>query len=265
MIINGNIIAQEIRDELKQLKGAGLPRLDIFIVGKNPVIENFVTRKRRFAEYLGVHFTEHRFDESITTDELIQMVQGTPGPHGVVVQLPLPVHIDTDRVLASVPPEADIDGLAPDSPYTPPVAGAVREVLERTGSSVANSSALVIGKGRLVGEPVAQLLRALGAHVTVVDKSTAHAELITLTQQADIIVSGAGVPNLITPDMLRRGVVLIDAGTSTQAGVVVGDIAHECVSLASVFARTPGGIGPITIAILFKNLIYGTMPRPTLG
>lgn len=262
MIIDGKQIAADIQAELL-VRGAGGVSLHIIIVGENPVIESFVRKKREFAQVLGIEFLEYRFNESVTTDEL-QRVISDINDGGIVVQLPLPQHIDVAAVLAAVPPEQDVDGLAPRSRYVAPVAGAVHEVLARTGVDVKDKQVLVIGKGRLVGEPTTKLLTALGAEVTVVDKETSQDALAALARKSYIIVSGAGVPELITPDMLTDGVVLIDAGTSTQAGVLKGDIAHECDSRASVFARTPGGVGPITVAVLFKNLIRGTIGA-TLG
>ena len=281
MIISGNKIARAIRDELEEnIKGPNPSVfLHIFIIGDDPVIENFVMKKKAFAESLGVEFIEHRMvdtvenlacqtylinDIKVTTEEY-KVSQEAPssqcGRFGMVVQLPLPRHIDMRAVLDAVPIEYDIDGLATDSEYIEPVAGAVQEILERKSIAVAGKTALVVGKGKLVGEPVARLLSELGAIVTMVDNSTDMNELTKLCKQSDVIVSGAGVPNLITPDMITKGVTLLDAGTSTQAGSVVGDIAYECKDKARYFARTPGGIGPVTVAVLFQNLLSNRIDK----
>ncbi len=264
MIINGREIAQHIQDDLiNKVQALGVqPALHIFVVGESPVIESFIKYKSIFAKDIGVRFVEYRFNNGITEQELIDQIikvtkmdQGTPGPFGVVVQLPLPDHINTQRVLDSVPIEFDVDGLASESNYIAPVAGAVREILEYESIKVQSKKALVIGKGKLVGKPVAELLTNMNAIVTIVDKKINLNELSKLCKESDLIVSGTGVPNLVTRDMITDGVVLLDAGTSTQNNSVVGDIALECKEAASYFAKTPGGIGPITVAVLFKNLI----------
>jgi methylenetetrahydrofolate dehydrogenase (NADP+)/methenyltetrahydrofolate cyclohydrolase len=256
MIISGNKIARAIETDLKG-RVNGLHTVHIFIVGDNPVIESFVARKRQFADALEVDFVECRYDADVTEELLIKDIQaiGTSQRDGIVVQLPLPPHMDTKRVLNSVPLALDIDGLAEESAFLPPVAGAVSEILEHKNIEVQGKEVLVIGKGALVGVPVAHLFSRLGGYVSIADKDTTKEELTALCLKSDIIVSGAGVPRLVTPEMVNEGVVLIDAGTSTQAGSVVGDIAHECAQKAKYFSRTPGGVGPITVAVLFKNLL----------
>ncbi|MCD5384685.1 MAG: bifunctional 5,10-methylenetetrahydrofolate dehydrogenase/5,10-methenyltetrahydrofolate cyclohydrolase [Candidatus Pacebacteria bacterium] len=268
MIINGREIAQEIQQELiekvKKSKRFNLCKfsLHIFVVGENPVVEKFIKYKKIFANTISVEFIEHRFDDISEVDLITQikqvtkMFQGTPGTFGMVVQLPLPGHIDTQRVLDSVPSELDVDGLATESDYLAPVAGAVKEILAHEDIVVEGKRALVIGKGKLVGEPVAKLLIEMGAVVAIADKKMSKSELLGLTRTSDIIVSGAGVPNLITKDMIKEGSALLDAGTSTQENSVVGDIALDCEEVARHFSRTPGGIGPITVAVLFKNLVF---------
>ncbi len=268
MIVNGKQIADSIKSELitKVNNMQEAPALHIFVVGENPVIEGFVKYKKSFAQEIGVEFIEHRFTDDVNELDLVaqikQVRQGTPsaqGRVGIVVQLPLPSHLDTQVVLDAVPVELDVDGLSTGSPYLTPVAGAVQEILNSCDVAVNSKKVLVIGKGRLVGRPVAELLESLGAEVTTVDKTVDSAKLTELALKSGIIVSGAGVPNLVTPEMVSEGAVLIDAGTSTQGGHLVGDIALECETKASCFAKTPGGIGPITIAMLFKNLIGGVV------
>ncbi len=260
MIIDGRQIAKDIQSELID-NAAGLS-LHIFIVGEDPVIESFVKYKKIFAEKINVQFVEHRFSDDITEAELIHIIRGVISEaDGIVVQLPLPLHMDTQRVLDSVPSNLDVDGLATSSAYLTPVAGAIKEIINLEKIIVSGKKVLVVGEGKLVGKPVAKLLAEMEAEVTSIDNSVSKEELIELCRNSDIIVSGAGVPNLITKDMLKEGVVLLDAGTSTQAGNLVGDIAMECEELASIFSRTPGGIGPMTVAILFKNLVTGTVTR----
>ncbi len=262
MIINGRQIAQEIQEELMREIGKSDTRLSlhIFVVGENPVIESFVKYKKIFANKIGVEFVEHRFNNDITEDELIGSIKAVSDEaDGIVIQLPLPESMDTKSILDSVPSKLDVDGLASDSEYLTPVAGAIKEMLEYEHIEIKDKVALVIGKGRLVGEPVAKFLAESGAIVISADKSTDKDELTSISRKSDIIVSGAGVPNLVTKDMVKDGSILLDAGTSTSGGSVVGDIALDCEYVARHFSRTPGGIGPLTVALLFKNLVNGSL------
>jgi methylenetetrahydrofolate dehydrogenase (NADP+)/methenyltetrahydrofolate cyclohydrolase len=134
----------------------------------------------------------------------------------------------------------------------PPVAGAIVEIFVRNGVSASGKKAVVVGAGKLVGTPAAQLLRDLGAHVTVVTHTRGSLEEL---KDADIVVLGAGEPGLVKPEMLKQGVVLIDAGTSESSGKLAGDADPACAHVASVFTPVPGGVGPIAVAMIFKNLL----------
>ena len=178
------------------------------------------------------------------------------------MQLALPEHIDTKAILDAVPVEKDIDVLSSKSrerfekgelDITPPVVGAIKEIVEREQVEFGGKNVVVVGKGSLVGGPAALWFKNKGANVTVVDQDTNN--ITEVTQNADIIVSGAGVPGLITPDMIKEGMVLLDAGTSEQGGKLKGDADPACAEKASIFTPVPGGIGPITIATLLQNLV----------
>lgn len=267
VIADGKAISAAIRDELaKQVTALQVkPVLAIIVVGENQVTNQFVASKKRFAEAIGVTFNETRVPETISQDELLELVTlESAHAHGIVVQLPLPAHIDTPRVLNTIPKNKDVDVLSDAAiadfehdatELEPPVQGAVREILERHQVPVAGAKAVMIGKGRLVGAPTAHYLARAGAEVFVTTKETSLQERDAKLRDADIVVSGAGVAHLVTPDLVKDGVVLVDAGTSNAGRTVVGDIAYECESKAAVFSRTPGGVGPITVAVLFKNLL----------
>ncbi|MDZ4226464.1 MAG: bifunctional 5,10-methylenetetrahydrofolate dehydrogenase/5,10-methenyltetrahydrofolate cyclohydrolase, partial [Patescibacteria group bacterium] len=172
---------------------------------------------------------------------------------GIIVQLP---HPNADELIAKLPPEKDVDavGLPPagGALVHTPVAEAISEIFVRSGVAAAGKKAVVVGKGRLVGKPAAELLQSLGAHVTVLTQTSGSLEEL---QDADIVVLGAGSPGLIGPDMIKEGVVLIDAGTSEAGGKLVGDAQPGCAHVASVFTPVPGGVGPIAVAMIFKNLL----------
>lgn len=267
MIVDGRRIAEEIKQKLKevvsQLKVK--PMLDVVVVGEDLVVENFVRIKLRFGEEIGISVILHHFPTSISQvilEEEILKIISRSSSHGLIVQLPLPIHISSQKILDLVPPSRDVDVLSTaaiarfaqeKSPILPPVAGAIYEILHRSGVVVSNKEVLVLGHGRLVGIPATILLRQNNAHVTVIDRPLA--DLRAHTHESHVIISGVGKPGLITPDMLSHGVVLIDAGTSEAGGKIVGDVHPDCAPIASVFTPVPGGVGPITVAMLFKNLL----------
>jgi 5,10-methylene-tetrahydrofolate dehydrogenase/methenyl tetrahydrofolate cyclohydrolase len=184
-----------------------------------------------------------------------------PGADAVIVQLPIPEALDVQKILNAIPLSKDADVLS-DAAYArfesgeegalvPPVAAGVLEILSRTGVDVAGKKTVVVGRGQLVGKPCAIALSRLGAEVTTVNRETKNPE--ELYKAADIIVSGVGKSYLVTPDVIREGVVLIDAGTSGANGAVSGDIDPACAQIASVFTPIPDKIKPITISYLFNN------------
>lgn len=257
-VIDGARIARDIQEETRvYLRAcAVVPHVAFFCVGNDPVIAHYVSRKRAYAKRVGIECTEVVLSYDTTTEGLIASInEQTERVDGIVVQLPLPSHIDTDAVIAALPEEKDIDALiGVNSPFESPVAGAVREIIERYAILLDRRAVAVIGKGRLVGAPVAAYFRSTSAsRVVVIDKSASRETFSKTLAQADIVVSGAGVPGLITPALLRDGVVVLDAGTSSSAGTVIGDVEPGCAEKASYIAQTPGGIGPITVAVLFQN------------
>lgn len=232
MIVDGRQIAEEIIFGLgDSLHGK---KLGVVVNAGDLAAVSFVKIKERVAERLGV---------TVVRGELHDLLAACDG---VLVQLP---HPDTDQLVPQILPEKDVDALGPASRVLAPVAGAVKEILDRYTS--AGKKAVVVGEGRLVGKPVAAMLRKEGYQVSVVSLEQGS---LTELKDADVVVSGTGSPHLIKPDMLKRGVVLIDAGTSEQDGKVVGDADPACAEVASVFTPIPGGVGPVAVAMLFKNL-----------
>jgi len=254
MIINGKEIAESIYADLAvQREGITHPiKLGIIVGTNDPVIESFVRIKTRIAARLGVEIVREELPERVatTSDVVAALARLVPLVDGIIVQLPLPVQIDTDALLASIPSEKDVDGISATPRVRPPVAEAVAEIIRHECLEVCDKQAVVVGSGRLVGGPCAILLQELGAQVTVINKG----ESLDPLKDADIVVLGAGNPGFVKPDMLKDGVVLIDAGTSESAGKVVGDADPACAQKASVFTPVPGGVGPIAVAMLFKNL-----------
>lgn len=234
MIIDGKQIAEDIVAGLGvSLRGK---RLGIVVGTPDSATDSFIKIKSRVAQRLGVEVVRGELDELIKTCD------------GVIVQLPIP---NSEALLAALPPQKDVDALGPAPMVAPPVAGAIAEVLSRNGVDPRSKKVIVVGAGRLVGAPAAKLLRELGADVSVITQT--HGSLDQL-KTADIVVLGAGESGLIKPAMLKQGVVLIDAGTSEQGGKLAGDATAACAEVCSVFTPVPGGIGPIAVAMIFKNL-----------
>lgn len=265
-IVEGKKIASLIKEELKKniIENSLEKKLAIFYVGENPVISSFVELKKKFGADIGVNVEVFRFDNSVEEDFLIQEIENKSKDFdGVVIQLPLPESLNRRKILDSVPEEKDIDVLGTkayrrfasgDFKFLPPVVGAVEQVFRHYNIEMQDKKFIVVGKGLLVGGPIFDWLKALNLDTICVDENTENSEEIY--SSADVIISGVGRAGLIKKDFLKEGVVLIDAGSSLDAGVIAGDIDYECGEVSSVFARVPGGIGPITIAILFKNLLY---------
>jgi methylenetetrahydrofolate dehydrogenase (NADP+)/methenyltetrahydrofolate cyclohydrolase len=233
MTIDGRKIADEILSGLRESYTLG-----VVMNANDPASASFVKIKEKAAEKVGVevkHFSPQEFDKALECD-------------GVIVQLPIE---NAEELLAKIPAEKDVDALGPNPKVLAPVAGAVKEVLDRSNVGVRGKKAVVIGAGRLVGEPCAQMLKRMGAAVSIV---TLEQGSLSELKDADIVVSGAGSPGLIKPEMLKRGVVLLDAGMSEQAGKLAGDADPACAKVASIFTPTPGGIGPIAVAMIYKNL-----------
>ena len=267
MRIDGRKIAEEISEELKKEveKRGKILRLGIIYAGSNKAIESFISRKEKFAKNIDIKTKLFRFGEDISTEILknsVQEILNDDFVGGIIVQLPLPKHIPPEEILSLIPPEKDPDLLSPasiekfeqgESEILPPTLGAIVEIITRNKVLFENKKTVVLGRGRLVGKPVATWLRRHGVSPKVLGRDTGEKEKDIA--KADIIISGIGVPKFIRPEMIRNGVVLIDAGTSEEGGVLSGDIDPACESKASLFTPTPGGVGPITVAILFKNLL----------
>ena len=247
MIIDGKQIAERVYADL----GFRSLTLGIVIVGSDSVTDSFVRAKERGAAKVGVTVVREVIPESASTEEALAALQSLANKtDGIIVQLPLPSQIDTEKILAAIPPEKDVDGISSDPVVRPPVAAAVEEILKQNQVFVSGSNAVVVGSGRLVGKPCAELLLDLDADVTVLQKG----DTLESLKEADVIVLGAGNPGMILPEHIKDGVVLIDAGTSESSGKVVGDADPSCAEKCSLFTPVPGGVGPVAIAMIFKNL-----------
>ncbi|MEK7113937.1 MAG: bifunctional 5,10-methylenetetrahydrofolate dehydrogenase/5,10-methenyltetrahydrofolate cyclohydrolase [Patescibacteria group bacterium] len=254
MIVDGRKMASEVlaRTKMRAEKLLRRPNLLVYVApDETPATRSYLKIKARSAEEAGCDFEETR---SLTFSSRAD---------AVIVQLPLPSEVNTADVLNSIPLSQDADVLSRASrekfergdadALLPPVVAAVRKILEFGNVEVKGKKAVVIGSGFLVGAPVATWLTQWGAEVEVV--TTTSGDLSAALGNADIIVSGAGSPHLIKPEMLKEDVVLIDAGTSESGGTIAGDADPSCADKCAIFTPVPGGIGPIAVACLFDNAV----------
>lgn len=260
MRIDGRAIASDILASVRA-STSGTPVVRAVVVKPSPATESYLSIKKARAEQAGMRLELSKLPDDVDEAAIIAAITA-PGADAVIVQLPLPESIDTVRVLAEIPQSLDADVLS-DAAYRsfeqgeegaliPPVAGAVEEILMRANVDPKGKRAVVVGQGKLVGKPTLILLRRLGADTITILRSTPNPEAIL--READIIVSGAGQPHFITKEMIKPGAVLIDAGTSESNGVIAGDMDPSCAEVASVSTPVPGGVGPIAVALLFKNV-----------
>lgn len=267
-IIDGRKIKDEILEEIKK-DVLSLPFSPIFcdiLVGNDPVSSSYVRIKSKLAESVNIKFRTVCFPENISDEEVIEEIGNlnkVPTMCGIIIQLPLPQNLDRKMILDSINPPLDVDCLGSiNSDYFYnntgnigyPTALACVKVLENLKIDLLDKEILILGQGSLVGLPVAHLLRSKNLNVKTIDNKTDNPEL--LIKKADIIISAIGKSKYIKGDMVKEGVIIIDAGTSEDNGSVVGDVDLESVmNIASYVSPTPGGVGPVTVAMLLKNVL----------
>ncbi len=267
-IIDGKKIRDGILEGVKSGVEA-LPFQPVFcdvLVGSNPESAQYVRMKARMAEAMGIHFHNAHFPEDITTEKLMEEVhklKDVPHMCGIIIQLPLPAHLDKDRILDSIESDIDVDCLgkkASDVFYNEsieigyPTALSCMTILDSLNLDLKGKKIVVVGQGQLVGRPVTHLLQIRGLEVEIVTRHTENKDEII--KSADVIISGTGAGKHITGDKIKQGAVIIDAGTSESNGSIVGDVDLESVQdIASFVSPVPGGVGPVTVSILLANVL----------
>lgn len=266
MIVDGKQIASGLREKIIQrFEGKTKKEICFVIFGNDLASRQFIGMKCRFAESIGIPTKVVESPDTLSVEEISNVISEIADSDvgGIVIQLPLPKGVPVDEILNMVPPLLDIDILSEKakeqyrnkvSDKIPPVSRAVKEILSFHNISLENKKILVAGTGRLVGEPVCNMLKSEGFNFDVIDKNTDTEKSANLFANADIVISGVGSSHMIKPDMIKDGVVLIDAGTSEQSGKIVGDVDPLCVDKASFITPVPGGVGPVTLASLFLNI-----------
>jgi methylenetetrahydrofolate dehydrogenase (NADP+)/methenyltetrahydrofolate cyclohydrolase len=281
-IISGTEIARQIREELKQ-EIAGLkteydlvPGLATVLVGDDPASRVYVGAKEKACHELGIYSERHDIPGDSTEDQvlsLVELLNNKPEIHGILVQIPLPKHINEAKVLYAINPQKDVDGFHPVSlgklmigepDFIPCTPHGVQQLLVRSGIKVDGAEVVVIGRSNIVGKPITNILlqKKPGANATVTLCHTGTRDIKAHTLRADIIIAAAGKPNTVTADMVKEGVVVIDVGvneigkTAEGKRILVGDVDFDKVKeKAAAITPVPGGVGPMTITMLMLNTV----------
>ena len=281
-IIDGKAIAAEMRHECavrtERLKARGVvPGLAVVIVGDDPASQVYVRNKAVASEGVGMHSEVHAMSKDTTQQQLLAFIHSLNANrsiHGILVQLPLPKHIDSRAVVAAIDPAKDVDGfhyynvgalVAGEPAFYPCTPWGVMKMLEHEGVKVEGMNAVVVGRSNIVGKPMALLLMHAGATVTVCHSKTR--DLGAVTRGADLLVAAVGKPRMITAAMVKPGAVVIDVGINRLPdGRLAGDVDYAAVSqVASMITPVPGGVGPMTIAMLLANTVKSAESAAGIG
>lgn len=272
ILLDGKALAAEIRAEVKSrvddllAHGGAVPHLAVVLVGEDPASQSYVRGKEKACQQAGIRSTVIRKPETVTEPELLAVIDGLnadPSVHGILLQLPIPRHLDSDRIISRIDKQKDVDGFTPENvaalangrprlvPCTP--YGVIR-LLKKYDIPIQGKRCVVVGRSQIVGKPMAWLFLKDNGTVTICHTKTV--DLPSVTREADILVVAAGQPGMIKAEHVREGAVVIDVGISKIDGEMHGDVDFASVApKASFITPVPGGVGPMTIACLLENTL----------
>ena len=279
VIIDGNKIAQEVRHSVRKEaldfkeKTGIVPGLAVILVGEDPASQVYVGRKAKACAEVGFLSREYKLSADTSEAKLLNIISELNADqviHGILVQLPLPKHIHTDKIIAAIDPQKDVDGFHPynvgglvsgNPLFVPCTPRGIMELISRTGIELSGKEAVVVGRSNIVGKPMALLLLAQHATVTICHSRTK--DLPAVTRRADVLIAAVGKPHMIKANMVKEGAVVIDVGVNRlENGKLAGDVAFdEVAAKASFITPVPGGVGPMTIAMLMKNTLDAAIRR----
>lgn len=271
-LIDGKMISKQIKDELREevagLKEKGiLPCLAVIQVGQDPASCVYVNNKKKACEYIGIDSLSYEVEETITEEALLALIEElnqNEKVNGILVQLPLPMHIDENKVIQAIIPAKDVDGFHPETVgnmcigtkgFLPCTPAGVIQLLKRSDIDIAGKECVVVGRSNIVGKPMAMLLLRENGTVTITHSRTR--DLKEVTRRADILIAALGKPKFITSDYVKEGAVVIDVGIHrNENGKLCGDVDFDdVVDRVSAITPVPGGVGPMTIAMLMNNCV----------
>lgn len=277
-VIDGKAVAAAVRERVKvdvaayEQEAGRAPALATVLVGDDPASEIYIRNKRRTCEEVGMRSVHHGIEAGIEQEELLDLVRRLgedDDVDGILVQLPLPAHLDSDAVVQAIDPRKDVDGLTPVNagllahgtpglvPCTP---AGVMELLAHEGVELEGAEAVVVGRSKLVGVPVARLLLQANATVTICHSRTR--DLDATCRRADVLVAAVGVPRLLGAEAIKPGAVVIDVGMNRLEEGLCGDVDYEAAAeVAAAITPVPGGVGPMTIAMLLANTLQAARMR----
>lgn len=272
IIINGKEVAQKIRNELKEevselKKNGKVLKFAVIMVGDNSASKIYIKNKSKACEEVGIDCEEYILDSTIQMDELLDLIKklnNREDIHGILLQSPIPKHLDIDEAFRTIAPEKDVDGFNPvnvgklclgQDCFIACTPSGVMKLLEEYNIDIEGKNAVVIGRSNIVGKPMLQCLLNKNATVTICHSKTKN--LLEVTKNADIIVAAVGREKFVTADMVKEGAVVIDVGINRlQDGTICGDVDFESVEKkASYITPVPGGVGPMTVAMLMSNIV----------
>ncbi len=281
-LISGIEIAKEIRDELTaevtelKEKHDVVPGLVTILVGEDPASQSYVAAKNKTAKALGIHSEQVTLDAEIGEKELLEIVEkynNDPAVNGILVQLPLPKHVDEAKILLAIDPDKDVDGFHPvnvgkmvlgEQCFLPCTPHGILEMLSRSGVETSGAEVVIIGRSNIVGKPIANLMlqKRDAGNATITLCHTRTKDMAAHCKRADIIIAAVGVPKMVTADMVKPGAAIIDVGVNrigkaaNGKAILAGDVDFDAVKeVASCITPVPGGVGPMTITMLMKNTV----------
>lgn len=271
-IIDGKAVSAAVKDEVKEQvaalkKDGGVPCLAVVLVGDDPASKVYVRNKKRACEYCGIKSLEYILDKTASEQQLLDLIDvlnNEPTVHGILVQLPLPPHINEQKIINAISEQKDVDAFHPanvgrlmtgNPDFLPCTPAGVMEMLKKYNIETAGKDCVIIGRSNIVGKPMAMLMLMANSTVTICHSKTKNLKEKCLS--ADILIAAIGKPKFVTADMVKDGAVVIDVGINrTEDGKLCGDVDFEEVSKkASYITPVPGGVGPMTIATLMKNTL----------
>lgn len=277
-LIDGKAVSaacrQKLAAEVEDCKKKGVtPGLAVVLVGEDPASKVYVGNKTKMCKQLGIYSEQHNMPENTTQEELMALVgklSADPNIHGILVQLPLPKHLDEKQVLLAIPPEKDVDAFHPenvgaimigDYKFLPCTPAGVIELIDSTGVAIEGKNCVVIGRSNIVGKPMAMLLMHRNGTVTICHSRTRN--LADICREADILVAAIGKAKFVTADMVKPGAVVIDVGMNRdENGNLCGDVDFDAVKdIAGYITPVPGGVGPMTITMLMRNTITAAQSK----
>lgn len=265
---------EELKDKVESLKKLGIqPKLAVVLASEDEASKIYVGKKRKMCEELGIEQEEYIFDSSVTTEKVVDIVEKLNQDNsinGILVQLPLFKHLDMDKILDTISDKKDVDGFHPltlgklfigeKETFIPCTPKGIMTILDDIGTDYEGKHAVIVGRSRIVGKPISQILLKRGATVTICHSKTQ--DISIYTRQADILVVAVGKPHIVTKDMIKPGAIVVDVGINRVNGKIIGDVdTDNSLKVCSKITPVPGGVGLTTVLSLLENVVQATIEQ----